>query len=150
MKTVEYLLIVFHIGKLKHVFGRILPLLRRLMDILACPVCGRSFKLTVYRQEKIKREMSQHPGCRRYCGFVSQNIVSDAEKIFTNCPKCYQEEIVTGTLICENNHLFQIDNSIPRLQNRKVNQERTKQTFDVEWKVFEYKKKYMAILKKRN
>ena len=111
------------------------------MDILACPVCGCSFKLTVYRQEKIKRAMSLYPGCRRYCGFVSRNIGSDTEKIFTNCPKCYQEEIVTGTLECENNHLFQIDNSIPRLQKRTVNQQRTKLTFDVEWKIFEYKKK---------
>ncbi len=117
------------------------PLLRRLMDILACPVCGRSFKLTVYRQEKIKRALNQYPGCDRYCGFVSQNIVSDTEKVFTNCPECYQEEIVRGRLKCENNHSFQIDNSIPRLQHRTANEQRTKLTFDVEWKVFKYKKK---------
>lgn len=118
-------------------------MLRRLMDILACPVCGQPFKLPVYNQKKVKRDDKNHPGCHSYCKFISQKIISPSiqKKAYSHCPECYQEEVTQGLLTCPNGHTFQIVGSIPRLQDVIVGRQRTKKTFDVEWKVFSYDKK---------
>jgi ubiquinone/menaquinone biosynthesis C-methylase UbiE/uncharacterized protein YbaR (Trm112 family) len=118
-------------------------LLRRLMDILICPVCGQPFELSVLDQEMVKKEGKDFPGCLDYCEFLSQRITSPdiKKKAHSHCIECYQKEVIEGRLTCSNSHTFQIRRSIPRLQDITVERQRTKQTFDVEWKVFKYDEK---------
>jgi len=118
-------------------------LLRRLMDILICPVCGRTFELSVVEQEIVKRDGNDFPGCLDYCEFLSQKITSldIKKKAHSHCIECYQKEVIEGWLACRSGHTFPIRKSIPRLQDITVEEQRTKQTFDVEWKVFKYKEK---------
>ena len=118
-------------------------MLRRLIDILACPVCSQPLKLSVYNQKKAKRADKNYPGCHSYCEFISQRIISLGvqKEAHSHCIECYQQEVIEGQLTCPNGHAFPIRRSIPRLQDVTVEQQRTKQTFDVEWKVFRYNEK---------
>ena len=118
-------------------------MLRRLMDILACPFCGQPFELSVYEQRKVKREGKDFPGCVGHCEFLAQKITSPdiQKKAHSHCIECYQKEVIEGQLTCPNGHAFPILRSIPRLQDVIVERQRTKQTFDVEWKVFKYNEK---------
>lgn len=118
-------------------------MLRRLIDILACPVCRQPFRLSVYNLKKVKREGKKYPGCHRYCELISRKILSPSFKkeAHSHCPECYKEEVIQGLLTCPNGHTFPIRGAIPRLQDEIVGQQRTKQTFDVEWKVFDYDEK---------
>ena len=113
------------------------------MDILVCPVCGQPFRLSVYNQRKVKGAGKIFPGCHSYCQYVSQEIISPSlqEKAHSHCLECYQADITQGLLTCPHGHTFPIRGSIPRLKNVTVGQQRTKQTFDVEWKVFHYNEK---------
>ena len=113
------------------------------MDILICPICGQPFELSVLKQEMVKREGRKFPGCLRYCEFLSQKITSpdSKKKAHSHCIECYQREVIQGQLTCPNGHTFPIRGSIPRLQDMTVERRRTKQTFDVEWKVFKYDEK---------
>ncbi len=113
------------------------------MDILACPFCGQPFELSVYEQRKVKREGKDFPGCVGHCEFLAQKITSPdiQKKAHSHCIECYQEEVIEGQLTCPNGHAFPIRRSIPRLQDVIVERQRTKQTFDVEWKVFKYNEK---------
>jgi len=118
-------------------------LLRRLLDILACPICGQPFEVSVYDQKRVRREGTDFPGCVGHCEFLSQKITSPGiqDKAHSHCIECYREEVIEGRLSCSNGHAFPIHRSIPRLQDVIVDQQRTKQTFDVEWKVFKYNEK---------
>jgi ubiquinone/menaquinone biosynthesis C-methylase UbiE/uncharacterized protein YbaR (Trm112 family) len=118
-------------------------LLRRLIDILACPACGQHLKLSVYSEKEMRREGKDFPGCHNYCELLSLKIVSpDIQKdAHAYCTDCYHKEVFEGSLSCPSGHAFPINGSIPRLQDVEVGRQRTKKTFDVEWKVFKYDKK---------
>jgi len=118
-------------------------LLRRLLDILACPICGQPLKLLVYTQRKMKRVGGDFPGCHSYCEYLSQQISSTSiqKEAHSHCAECYQEEVTEGLLECSNGHEFPIRGSVPRLQDVTVELMRTKETFDVEWKAFRYNEK---------
>ena len=115
----------------------------RLLDIIVCPVCKSSFQLVVYDQKKVRINEKKLQGCRKYCYFNSQKLVSEdvRKEAHSKCRECYQNEITEGQLKCSNGHVYSITGSVPRLQNLFMNQQRTKKTFDVEWKVFSYNEK---------
>lgn len=116
---------------------------RRLMDILCCPLCRKPLSLTVYEERCIERETPALPGCCHYCGFLGQALTSpeSRKEACTHCPACYQTEVTEGMLTCLSEHLFPVRRSIPRFISEQIGLQRTKQTFDVEWKEFHYREK---------
>jgi len=117
-------------------------LLRRLMDILACPICAQPFKLKVNEKKNATWLYSDFPGCHDYCEFISGEITpAFQEEAYSHCEECYKEEVIQGDLSCHNGHFFPIVDAVPRLHNIDIGRLRTKQTFDVEWKVFDYNDK---------
>ena len=113
------------------------------MDILACPVCGRSFELSISDLEKEGCSGDCFPECVHYCAYASQGLTSfgDRKKAYAHCSRCYQEDVTAGTLTCAEGHSYPVRGAIPRLIPPSQNAERTKKTFDVEWGVFHYKEK---------
>ena len=115
---------------------------RRLIDILACPICGNSFKISINRLKKIAMTKDDLPECQTYCALICQDLASFEKKkrAYSLCRDCYQEDIIDGMLECLEGHLYPIQKSIPRLNFRTNQEQRTKKTFDVEWTVFRYGK----------
>lgn len=118
-------------------------MLRRVLDILTCPLCHQPLKVSVHHEKKVKRTARSYPGCKNYCELLSLQISSPSLRtsIHSHCSQCYQLEIAKGLLACRNGHIFAIDKSIPRLQGVIEERQRTKRTFDIEWKVFNYNEK---------
>lgn len=113
------------------------------MDILACPLCSGSFRLSIHHLKKVETRGENYPGCEHHCEFISQPITSPnlRKRAHSQCPECYQARVTEGQLTCPNGHAFPIHGSIPRLHDIAAREQRTKETFDVEWKVFNYKEK---------
>lgn len=112
------------------------------MDILACPICAQPFKLKIIKKKNTNWHCNDIPGCNHYCEFISSNITSkDQVETHSLCNKCYKEEIIQGELLCPNGHVFPIVDAVPRLHDLDIGRLRTKKTFDVEWKVFNYDEK---------
>ncbi|MEW6668817.1 MAG: methyltransferase domain-containing protein [Thermodesulfobacteriota bacterium] len=115
-------------------------MLRRLIDILACPACGESLRVTVIEwRERGKAEVGT-PGCEGYCALLGMELNSPERRreAHEKCPLCYTQEIWEGTLTCPSRHTFQILRAIPRFLFPEGRAGRTKQTFDSEWMDFSY------------
>lgn len=118
-------------------------MLRRLMDILACPVCGASLRVTVnHWRERGKVELGV-PGCEGHCAFLGLELNSPERKreAYEQCRLCYAQEIREGVLTCPAGHSFPVHRAVPRFGFPERSAERTKQTFDSEWKDFSYEEK---------
>lgn len=115
----------------------------RMMDILCCPVCRNPFELVAGHREKGPETDSPFPGCGSYCEYISGDLASPdgRREAHRHCPDCYREDVTEGLLRCGNGHAFPIQESIPRLVADRDRPQRTKQTFDVEWTVFQYGEK---------
>jgi ubiquinone/menaquinone biosynthesis C-methylase UbiE/uncharacterized protein YbaR (Trm112 family) len=114
-----------------------------MMDILACPVCGRSFDLSISSLEKVGCGGDSFPECSNYCAYISRDLASpsDRKEAYTHCRQCYEEDVASGALTCPGRHTYAIGGSIPRFISTSAQNGRTKQTFDVEWGVFHYEEK---------
>jgi SAM-dependent methyltransferase/uncharacterized protein YbaR (Trm112 family) len=114
-------------------------LLRRLMDILCCPLCRTGLRLRVREQGFVKREAGPFPGCRDSCEYRSLSLDSaNRETAHSHCSECYRHDVREGVLLCGSGHEFQIARSVPRFNPGWVERKRTKATFDVEWSAFRY------------
>jgi len=112
------------------------------MDILACPICAQPFKLKINEKKNVNWLCSDFPGCHNFCEFKSLKITFEGqEEAYSYCNKCYREEVIHGELLCPNGHQYSIVNAVPRLHDVDIGRLRTKKTFDVEWKVFNYDEK---------
>ncbi len=114
-----------------------------MMDILACPVCGQSFELSISGLEEAGCDGDTFPECSHYCAYISRNLTSTSNRkdAYVHCRQCYQEDVASGTLTCPKGHTYPIRGSIPRFVSTFSTDGRTKQTFDVEWGVFHYEEK---------
>ena len=113
------------------------------MDMLACPVCGRSLDLSISALEKAGGGGDSFPECSNHCAYISRDLTtsSNRKEAYAHCTKCYQEDVTSGTLTCTEGHAYPINGSIPRFVSESGQNGRTKQTFDVEWGVFHYEEK---------
>lgn len=116
---------------------------RRLIDILCCPLCGEPLRLSVREEALVETESRSLTGCGHYCGFLAQALTSPVIRraAYSHCPACYQADVTEGVLTCLSDHRFPIRRSIPRFISEQVCLQRTKQTFDVEWKGFHYRER---------
>ncbi len=117
---------------------------RRMMDILACPVCGRPFDLSsIAVLEEVGCGGDVFPECLTYCAYLSRDLTLPANRgaVQSDCRQCYQEDVTSGMLSCPEGHAYPIRGSIPRFVSPSGKDERTKKTFDVEWGRFHYKEK---------
>ena len=116
---------------------------RRMMDMLACPVCGRSFDLSISVLEKVGCGEYSFPECSNYCAYISRDLGPPSKRkgAYTHCRECYQEDVASGALTCPEGHTYPIRKSIPRFVSTCPINGRTKRTFDVEWGVFHYEEK---------
>jgi len=114
-----------------------------MMDILACPVCGRSFELSISVLEKVSSGGDCLPECLHYCAYTFRDLTLPANRraAHAHCRQCYREDVASGTLTCPAGHTYPIRGSIPRFVSTSGKTGRTKKTFDVEWGVFHYKEK---------
>lgn len=94
---------------------------RRLLDLLACPVCRGRLELTVFQE--IRQTVSvavRGPVCREICGLkglrLSDAQAAEAAPSDTDCTACYAREIEEGILACSScGALYPIVAAIPRL-----------------------------------
>jgi SAM-dependent methyltransferase len=114
-----------------------------MMDILACPVCGRSFDLSISGLEEAGCSEDSFPECSHYCAYISRDLTSSTNRkeAYAHCRQCYQEDVAAGALTCPKGHTYPIRGSIPRFVSTSAKNGRTKQTFDVEWGIFQYEEK---------
>ncbi|PKN29544.1 MAG: hypothetical protein CVU64_07625 [Deltaproteobacteria bacterium HGW-Deltaproteobacteria-21] len=109
------------------------------MDILRCPSCKEGLRLKVHEQRTIKSAERVFPGCVEFCEHCSFVLdSSNRSYAHAHCGECYTQDVLKGNLTCSLGHQFPILSSVPRLNPERVEQKRTKKTFDVEWSAFEY------------
>ncbi len=87
---------------------------RRLLDLLACPVCHHfPLKLMVEAEEEghgLPKEPDK-PLCERWCAYIE-----DEPKDPRNCAECMRVDIVSGKLICEGcGAEYRIEAGVPRM-----------------------------------
>lgn len=118
-------------------------MIRRMMDLLCCPVCRDPLELEVHEELTVEMAAGTFPGCRCRCAYRSLPLNStEAEReAHSRCPACYRRDVREGMLSCPSAHRFPIRRSIPRFNLQDVHRGRTKRTFDVEWTVFRYDEK---------
>ncbi len=121
----------------------------RLMDLLACPI-DKSWpvklkieKETCEEKENLIPKANESTGvvCRYYCNFKNfflvindeneeekakeKKVIADTVTI-EDCKKCFQIEIIEGTITCVKNpdeHYFEIKESIPVMLTTKQKEE---------------------------
>ena len=82
----------------------------RLLDFLACPDCGETLQVTVFKEMQ-----AVHGGgvpaapCNYTCG------LENSGKKVSDCSGCYSLEIEAGILVCTRGHIFPIAGHIPRM-----------------------------------
>lgn len=114
---------------------------RRMMDILCCPVCKGDLFLSIETLIRLERPCAMPlPGCRSRCEYAHRLLQSeeDCGRVRNLCEQCYWEDVHEGSLSCPRGHAYAISGSIPRLLPPGMMRQRTKRTFDVEWKGFQY------------
>lgn len=119
-------------------------MLRRMMDILCCPLCRGELTLSIRTLTRMERASGgPAPGCRNRCEYAHRLLLSegDRERSHGLCGTCYWEDVTEGTLSCPDGHAFQISESIPRMLPGEKGGQRTRETFDMGWKGFQYGKK---------
>jgi 2-polyprenyl-3-methyl-5-hydroxy-6-metoxy-1,4-benzoquinol methylase/uncharacterized protein YbaR (Trm112 family) len=87
----------------------------RVLDLLACPICGGDFELRDFSMTTpvASREVSKPSPCVICHG---PPIQRDARAPGQPCVSCYGQEIVAGVLVCPQGHLFRISDGVPRLR----------------------------------
>ncbi|MBN1105168.1 MAG: methyltransferase domain-containing protein [Deltaproteobacteria bacterium] len=116
-------------------------MLRRMMDILCCPVCKADLSLSVESLIRLQRPSPMPPpGCRSRCEYARRLLRSEEDRRRSHdlCEQCYWEDVDEGSLSCPRGHTFPISGSIPRLLPTGVKRQRTRETFDVEWTGFKH------------
>src|SRR3989339_323288 len=109
------------------------------MDILRCPICKEGLRLRIHEQRRIKRAEGTFPGCSESCEYCSLVLdSSNRSQAHTHCGECYTHDVLEGDLTCSSGHQFRILRSVPRFNPGRVEQKRTKMTFDMEWSAFRY------------
>lgn len=118
-------------------------MVRRMMDILCCPVCGRPLTLRVDEETRGEVQEAHRPGCRDRCEYAALALSSPdrARKPFGHCRECYSLDVWEGELSCACGRRFPILKSVPRFNPVRAEQGRTQRTFDAEWTAFRYEEK---------
>ena len=91
---------------------------RRLLDLLACPVCRGQLELTVFEESRQPVGIAvRAPACRERCSLKGVRLVDlQAAPADAECTACYAREIEEGILACSGcGALYPIVAAIPRL-----------------------------------
>jgi 2-polyprenyl-3-methyl-5-hydroxy-6-metoxy-1,4-benzoquinol methylase/uncharacterized protein YbaR (Trm112 family) len=121
----------------------------RVLDLLACPICGGNFEL---RDSSAitpvpSSEVSRPSACAICQAPASQR---DGRVPGQPCASCYAQEIVAGVLVCSRGHVFGVSDGVPRLRldqrldkvpvPDKSSALSVAASFGAEWSQFDYEK----------
>ncbi|MBM2829431.1 MAG: methyltransferase 11 protein [Gammaproteobacteria bacterium] len=88
----------------------------RLLEILCCPGCSGDLRLDVFTIKQLQSETltlnNKTASCHQHCGLrnLAAKDVNPSE-----CPDCYNIEILEGKLSCQCGNIYPIIGGIPRL-----------------------------------
>jgi 2-polyprenyl-3-methyl-5-hydroxy-6-metoxy-1,4-benzoquinol methylase/uncharacterized protein YbaR (Trm112 family) len=94
---------------------------RRLLDVIACPVCRGSLEVTVFEESQQTVAIPlRGPVCRESCGLKSLRLrdarTTNRAPNDADCTACYRREIEEGILACSAcGALYPIIAAVPRL-----------------------------------
>ena len=85
----------------------------RLLDLLVCPHCNGSLKLTLFSTAKNNYKIkTRKTFCRNRCYFENKKI---RKGIKTSCSACFNTEIVDALLTCDCGRWYPVIDGIPRM-----------------------------------
>lgn len=88
-----------------------------MLDILVCPACGGRLAVTIFqrKQQAIPSIYFSHTKCSHYCAANDVELSLSPSARDFDCKGCYEDEIITGLLVCDCSNVFPILRGVPRI-----------------------------------